>query len=747
MEFVPVVAWLGVVLALAAAALPIANRVFRGFPDSGASFAPATALATVTVLAYWLGHLAYGRFVSLAAAGVFVLVGVALWGWRRPRLDRVRLPLAVFLLAFTFLVVVRAYDPGIHPAGGEKFLDFGLLNVLLRADYLPPEDVWFAGERLRYYYGAQLATATLVHLTGVTPSVAYNLALATFYATLVTGAFGLARAAATHAGRNGTLAGGLAVFLVGLAGTLATPVRLLLANLAPGFAADHAAFAFAGIRTTIPEAVEAVAADWSYWLGRYVIEGTLTVSPFWAYLNGDLHAHIVAAPFLVLIAALAYTVFRTRGRTRLVRLACLGVAGGFLTLVNTWGLPTTIGLATLALAFSPYTPSPRRFTSPLANELARYASAVAGALAVAGLAATVAAPFLLFHTPVNRGVGFLPPRTALGPLVLAYGAFLAAFALAVRRYDLPLPSPRVAFALGALAVVLAGVLLALDLAAVLVVGPLLAVGWYVLRCRTPVFWLVLLVAGAGLVLAVEFAYARVYPFSPAVPRWNTVYKVSMQVWVLWGIGAAVAAAGVLERAATRVRSAAPPLRTARALAPALALAVLLLGAAVFPAAALVQHHNLAGDQPSLDGTRYVETYHPHEAAAIDWLNDNVDGTPTLLSKPGRTTYTWVNAPSSLTGIPTVVGWTHEEGYRGVDAYTTRATDAAYMLDANWRSAVFLLDYHDVQYVYYGPNEREAYGSSIYENRTGVTVAYQNEGVTIYEIDADRACQAVRDTCP
>ncbi|QDX40360.1 hypothetical protein FQU85_05405 [Salarchaeum sp. JOR-1] len=477
------------------------------------------------------------------------------------------------------------------------------------------------------------------------------------------------------------------------------------------------------------------------------MEGTLTVSPFWAYLNGDLHAHVVAAPFLVLVAALAYTVFRARGRARLVRLALLGVAGGFLTLVNTWGLPTTIGLAALALAFSPHTPSPRQFASSVANELARYASAVAGALTVAALAVLVAAPFLLFHTPVTHGVGFLPPRTALGPLLLAYGVFLAAFALAVRRYDLSAPRPRVAFALGLLAAALAGVLLALDLAAVVVVGPLLAAGWYVLRRRTPAFWLVLLVAGAGLVLAVEFAYARVYPFDPAVPRWNTVYKVSMQVWVLWGIGAAVAAAGVLERAAARVRSAAPPLRTARALAPAVVVAVLLLGAAVFPAAALVQHHTLAGDQPSLDGTRYVETYHPYEAAAVDWLDSHVDGTPTLLSKPGRTTYTWVNAPSSLTGIPTVVGWTHEKGYRGVDAYTTRATDAAYMLDADWDAAALLLDYYDVQYVYYGPNEREAYGPSIYDNRTGVTVAYQNEEVTIYEIDADEACTAVRDSCP
>jgi len=745
MEFVPVAVWLGVVLALAAAALPVVERVFKGFPDGGASFAPATALAAVTLATYWFGHLAFGRLVSVGVALIFVLVGFALWGWRAPDLSRVRLPLAVFLTAFAFLVVVRAYDPGIVAVGGEKFLDYGILNSLLRADHLPPEDMWFAGHPLRYYYGGLLASSILVHLTGVEPNVAYNLALATFYATLVTGAFGLARAVAHRNGRNGTLAGGLAVFLVGLAGNLATPLRLLLAPHAD-LAAKYAAFAFTGIRTSLPNAIDIAATEWSYWLGRYVIDGTLTITPFWAYLNGDLHAHIIASAFLPLSVALAYTIYRASGRRRLGLLACLAVLCGFLTTVNTWSLPTTVGLAALALAFGPH-PSPIRFTSRVLDELARYAAAVAGALLVAAVAVLVASPFLFFHTPVNRGVGFLPPRSDLGPLLLVHGVSLAAFLLWIRRYDTDLTSTRLAFFLGVLSAASAAVLLELDYAIVALVAPFLLAGWWALRRRDADFSVLLLLAGAGLALAVEFAYARVYPFDPSVPRWNTVYKVSLQIWVLWGIGASIAAGGVLERALDRVRTRSAPVRRARAAAPALCLLVLLLSTAVFPAAALAQHNDNAIDDPTLDGTRYAESYHPADARAIDWLDANVDGTPVIVEKPGRTIYSWRNAVSVMTGIPTVAGWTHEKGYRGAEAWRTRARDVDYIYEADWESAAFLLDYYDVQYVYYGPNERDAYGPSHFDDRTGVRDVYQNERVTIYRVDADTACEAVRDDCP
>ncbi len=48
--------------------------------------------------------------------------------------------------------------------------------------------MWFAGEPVKYYYGGHLVTTLFAWLTATPPRFAYNLALAGFYATLVTAA-------------------------------------------------------------------------------------------------------------------------------------------------------------------------------------------------------------------------------------------------------------------------------------------------------------------------------------------------------------------------------------------------------------------------------------------------------------------------------------------------------------------------------------------------------------------------------
>ncbi|MFC7165214.1 DUF2298 domain-containing protein [Halospeciosus flavus] len=493
----------------------------------------------------------------------------------------------------------------------------------------------------------------------------------------------------------------------------------------------------------------------------------MTPFPLWAFYNGDLNAYMLATPFLLLVAALCFAYYRTpetdRRRRRLLVFVAVPLVGGVLGVTSTWSLPTTVGLLWLALTFAdadPVTLLPDALRSrvefPVSDvspgdgaldpraELRR----VLGAAGVAGLAgllvAAVASPFLLFHTPTNRGVGFFPPRSDLVPLVLVWGVFLAAFAL----FFWPRVRPRVDrrhVAGGALVFVLvSGVLLAFDLAAVVLVVPFLVTAWHLLRLDADVgYEAVLVVAGAGLVLAVEFAYARVWPFDPNVPRWNTVYKVSMQVWVLWGVAAAAALADVL----ARVRTALPdrPLDVtastehARPVLTVVAVAVLLLGSATFGVLAFGGHFDQTLDaepEPlTLDGTAYVERYHPAEAAAIDWL-DRRSGTPTIVTKPGTVIYTWVNAPSTMTGLPTVLGWSHEKGYRGREAYQNRRVDVEVLYTTDDpRSVRVLLDKYDVRYVYVGPNERQAYaGPQNFSAADALDVAYRNSAVTIYRVN-------------
>jgi uncharacterized membrane protein len=232
----------------------------------------------------------------------------------------------------------------------------------------------------------------------------------------------------------------------------------------------------------------------------------------------------------------------------------------------------------------------------------------------------------------------------------------------------------------------------------------------------------------------------------------------MQVWVLWAPAMGVALAGLIRgvpsaaRVTSRVRDAAPSMATdgsgagTRRRVAAVAFVCLLVAAtSVYGVVAVGQH--VANEPPggtTLDATRFVETYHPDQAEAIDWLDE--EGSGVLVEAPGTSyypegedgredvMYNWnANPASSLTGVPSVVGWAHEVGYRGPDAYYERVgdVDEIYTGDATTRAA--LLREYDVSYIWVGPSERGRYGDVSFE-MAGVSVAHRSGSITIYEVD-------------
>ena len=56
------------------------------------------------------------------------------------------------------------------------------INSILQGKFLPPTDMWFAGEPINYYYFGHLISAVLTKLSGVAPGAAYNLLIATLFA-------------------------------------------------------------------------------------------------------------------------------------------------------------------------------------------------------------------------------------------------------------------------------------------------------------------------------------------------------------------------------------------------------------------------------------------------------------------------------------------------------------------------------------------------------------------------------------
>jgi len=741
MEYGLVALWAAVYLLLAAATTPIARVAFRRFPPASvAALAfPLSALALFLPI-FWVGHLAFGTGVVFACL-LGVLAVAVLLARRRETVNRAAFAeaAAVFLAAFAFLIAIRAVDPAAFPGGGEKFLDFGLLQTILRDDVLPPESMWFAGEPVNYYYGGHLLAASLAKLTATPGRFAYNLALAGFYATVVVSVYGLSAAVADGRGVSTRTAGLAGAFLFGFAANLFTPFRLVMDALpasVSSWVGAHSNLKWDSVTTTVD--------GFSYWDASRVIPGTINEFPLFAFLNGDLHGHMLSPIGMAVVVAAALAYYRAPRRERARRLGLLGLAAaaaGSVTAMNTWSLPTALGVVGVAATFAPapvWSLLPERAAGFLdglpraAREVLRPVSAVALAALVGAAALAAVAPFVatvLLEPGVERSVEFLPERSGVVALVLVHGGFLAVFA----RYLSDRVRSRASVAVAA---VFCALLLAfgaaVDLAGVAVFAPLLLGGWYLLRRGRAGFETVLVVAGAGLLLLVEFIHLN----DGAGPgRMNTVFKTYAQAWFLWSIagGATLAAvAGRFPNVHVDGSGVLSPSPQTRRQLRALGVSLLLCTLSVYGVLAL-NGHFAAEDSATLDATDFVERYHAEEAEAISWLSER-QGKPHIASAPGEAIYQWSSPAASLTGLPTIAGWSHAADYQGREAYRRRVGDTELLYTGSAATRAAMLRKYDVEYVYYGPAEKERYGSIAIQEEPGIQVAHRSGNVTVYGVN-------------
>ncbi len=534
--------------------------------------------------------------------------------------------------------------------------------------------------------------------------------------------------------------------------------------------------------------------NWWWWRASRVIgdfdlasgasrDYTINEFPFFSFMLGDVHPHVLALPFVLMSLGLSLNALRAPAWTwwkHLPRTALLALCFGALGFLNTWDMPTFLAIFLAAFAAGRFAETHRLDPRWLGHWLSLGA-------AMGGAAVLLYLPFYITFSSQAAGLGAVLVHSQLrhflifwAPFLLLVTTYLAWQVVAWARSGLRLPvgtlpgergtlrpefdlSPPIVAVLGGLSIAAGAGLFRLGipvlglLLPLIVAGLLLLLRWSGLqafpdgtgpgslgrRCSAPAearplpdagrerFFIMLLLVFALLLLAFcEVIFLR----DLFGNRMNTVFKFYYQAWVLL----AVVCAAVVYSLAVVWRRAAPAWRLAGSAWGAV-VGLVVMAALFYPLAAIWSKANGFALSPSLNGLEGFARSREDDYRAIVWLNSNVDGAPSIVEANGGS-YSQAGRISMATGLPTLLGWDfHERQWRGptIDAEANarkRAVEAIYRATPE---AIGLLKQYGVRYIIVGQLERDAFfrEGPAAQDRLGALgdVVYRQGSVTIYRV--------------
>ena len=789
--------WLITVEAIGLAAFPLTYYVLRRLPDRGFSVSKPLGILILGYSAWILGvlHLVPSVRLSLVAmllvlAAVSGLIAIKkreeLWAFLRAERRTLIVAEAIFLVFLVGWALFRAYDPAIDHT--EQPMDFAFFNASIGSSTGQPEDPWLRGESISYYYFGYWMMGGVSELSGVQSNFSYNLSLALIPAMAAMGVFGLVvamvrsdRARWGYAAAGGIVAG----VVMGVAGNLEGVLEFMRAN-AIGAQGFYDWVRIDGLSGPVDSPSDSWTPQDFWWWFRATrvintfqdaqgIDYTIQEFPFFSFMLGDLHPHVMAIPFALLFASLGWNFFKLRvsdlsGRRPYIyaNIAVMSLVLGGLAFTNLWDLPTYSALLVGVVALKAFRNGyediilPRWLTRDYESSF-RVRSQVAIVLfmrrlglfpvLVIGLAFIMYLPYYLSFASSVSGIVAVTTPTRYPHLLLVWGlplVLVGPFVVAAFWETRVRPDWR-RTALYALAV-----------------GFLPYAAWLVLRLQTAgnfespfgrlahisplavlismstwsaislarekgssgrAFALLLATLGLLLVMGPELLYVDDF-FGPPSQRMNTVFKLYYQAWVLLG-----AASGFAIYYWLSARGAVAGWKRSMSTVRAGCAVLLLVASLYYPAAAAATKSNFFNGEPTLDGLDFVRRRSDAEYAAIRYVRENVEPGSGIVEAVGE----WFDAGliSRSTGVPTVLNWPgHQLQWRGSgDPFDGREQDVARIYETpDPLEARNLLAKYDVDYVYLGPRERAKHGGVELENFEDLLEpVFRQDDVAIYRV--------------
>jgi YYY domain-containing protein len=392
----PFFLWYFIISLLGLVTFPFAFRMLPGLPDRGYTLSRTLGLL-IWGYSFWL--LSSLGILGNDLGGQFFAIGILLilswWGLRKNSINEIRVWLRqqkkliftveiLFLLSFGIFAFIRSANPEI--LGTEKPMELAFINSILRSPGMPPNDPWLSGYSISYYYFGYILVAMIARLAGTLGSVAFNLGISLVFSMAAVGSYGilfnlLSRQSSASIDPKNTKS--LPKHQFAIRNSLLAPFFVLIVSNLGGFL--HL-LRIGGVFWQENEAGEQVSRLWS-WLdmGRYasppptadpfphwwwwqasrIVQDfdfnwankgdVIDEFPFFSFLLGDLHPHVLAMPFAFLAIGLALNVILGGGAGRIrwfgIRFSLnfptfllAAVALGSLGFFNTWDFPFYVAI-------------------------------------------------------------------------------------------------------------------------------------------------------------------------------------------------------------------------------------------------------------------------------------------------------------------------------------------------------------------------------------------------------------------
>jgi YYY domain-containing protein len=813
--------WYLTITLLGLLTFPLAHRLFPALADRGYT------------LARTLGLLLWGFFFWLLASlgvvqndtggillALVIVMGLVIWAlrigegkfkanfqvlvdWLKSNWKLVFATEVLFLVAFSFMAVVRAANP--ESLGTEKPMELAFINAILRSPTFPPHDPWLSGYAISYYYFGYVMAAMLAKFTATSGGMAFNLMLALLFSLNAAGVFGvgynLLTAYTRRRSPDSSRSNILPSFLF--------PLFLLIVSNFEGFlevlhrrgilwSSPPNFWTWLGILNLQEPPLQPlgwIPDQWYWWwrASRVVTDYTLSgihdevidEFPAFSYVLGDLHPHVLAMPFVLLVIAMALNLFLggwegetnffglIRPRIRPAGFIFAGIVLGGMAFLNTWDFPILLALLCSAyvltlvlrdgwawaraldflelaiplgiLSIVLYLPFFVGFQSQAGGILPNIVNPSRGAhlWVMFGPFFILLFAYLLYHwriekSPSNWKTGWILAIAGVLALYL-FSLLLATLMMLVR--------PEVADAfLNRQGVVNTGALFASATARrLLYFGGLMTL---LMLMASSLAFLSALKPGtkeSQTDISLNCSMRSISPFifllilfgtllvlAPEFmylkdgfgDRMNTVFKFYYQAWLMWSLAAAFSAIILLRE-----------LRGVWRGVFAIVFALVLVPALVYAPLGFLTKTNQFNPPIgfTLDASAHLQSGSPDDAAAIDWLKTAPLG---IVVEAVGGQYSEYARAATYSGQPDVLGWPGHEGqWRGSDTlFKPRESDIPRLYETrNWDEAKSILDQYEIKYVYFGNLERNTYDVVEEKFMQHLPVAFSQGSVTIYVV--------------